>query len=1465
MIDIQIRVSNIDNSTGAFRIDLLDDQQIPVKLDIFNDLLRFGSNLILREATYSHGVFMRTFSSYLPPKSTTDQSNLVDVETNVELATQSNAYTWIIDNRFRNGELATNDVATLDLKVEFIINTNAPPGKVSDINSVLYELKVNYTDPLGPSSGTESLLVPIDYVDYINPTGLRTYTTVIAPSGLQAGEPFLVEIGLINYDSFGAATYDLRLNQGMTSFSSNSFYMNYFANGVPLNFQGGPLSFSSLSYKKDVLHYSFNVDKAALNSDITNGSNSKFRLAYLPNQNEYSITSSNCTNSSYSDICGISPIGIFPGSVNRLFIQGVATLEMAGSNFTLLGDISFEESNNQCADAEQAVCKSVSGTQGAPNSSVFSIEELIPIASYTFTKVVSDPCFEKGESGFFKIELSGADFRKVSSVWFVSDLVPEVLTPNNIMQNFNFSGYNIGYEFGAIAEEPGGGFLYSFNNTYFPFYYPSIPTKSTNSVQTINGFDYDWYEQIWFKLPFIVEDNAIFGTYNNTASFDFMTYPFVNTIINKVVPDQVMIQFSGYFPIDKETIGQYINFIDTEYDSNNMEASADFNVGCTVVSGRKFEDLNGNGLFDTGEPGLEGWEITLQGSAGTDTTTTNAQGLYSFDAVTIGNYQVREVQQDGWLQSFPAGEGFYNVSIPRKGSTAVADFGNYRPARVFGFKYEDKDGSGSFDEAEPAMVDVLMQLKDLSGNVVAQVLTDNNGYYEFDGIDPGHYAVTEVIPNGMYQSQPGPGEGGFYYLVLTSGSVEGAKNFGNYYLTSLAGDLYYTDSSDPKLAVTFKLADRTPAPGIIVTGVRTGPAPLKPASGEPVVLPGLANFQVETDDDGHFHVVGLLPGLYTVAVLEPAYTTSVTANPLTEVLASGADVEVEFGLFYDEYAAPEVTNSSITGSIFADANGDGRWQYPAETGVAGRTVTISGTTKRGSALTRTTATNELGTYTFTELPEGRYVVSVLSAAEVSVSAPISASHVVVLGANEDIGTSASGAPGGSGWLQSALAGSDATFGSLVLVLDTNADGIADTRYDLSGLARFELGGITGQMQRPFTLRSLAMYGDGASAQPLVAATPGLIQGSGELSGSGSMVGGGLQTGIVISVGEQYLLTSEAIPFVGSADRWPVRNTSAVFNTAAAGAPVVLRDPFGKEMARIMYAEHTPTFGVDFAAERVDFGDAPASYGTLRATSADPFVLTPAGIVYPLDGARHLMPWTGTPSLTLGSSATADLNGQPDADANGDFDNGVILPLSVAPNAAFNATVNVTGTGLLSVWVDQNRNGLFESAEKLVNDRSVETGEYVLALQSGAMATSGVTYMRVRLSTQSGVGAIGLALDGEVEDYKVVVDAAKAGGGGGLPTSDDGDETVPTSFALHQNYPNPFNPSTVIPYDLASTGRVRITVYDVTGRPVATLLDAQQNGGRHQLAFNAVGLPSGVYMVRLEAGGQVMVRKLTLLK
>jgi hypothetical protein len=89
--------------------------------------------------------------------------------------------------------------------------------------------------------------------------------------------------------------------------------------------------------------------------------------------------------------------------------------------------------------------------------------------------------------------------------------------------------------------------------------------------------------------------------------------------------------------------------------------------------------------------------------------------------------------------------------------------------------------------------------------------------------------------------------------------------------------------------------------------------------------------------------------------------------------------------------------------------------------------------------------------------------------------------------------------------------------------------------------------------------------------------------------------------------------------------------------------------------------------------------------------------------------------------------------------------------------------------------------------------------------------------------------------------------------------------LPETFTLNQNYPNPFNPTTVISYELPQSAQVRLEVFDMAGRQVATLVNGQVAAGRHSINFDASRLSSGVYLYRLQAGSSVLTRKLTILK
>jgi hypothetical protein len=84
-------------------------------------------------------------------------------------------------------------------------------------------------------------------------------------------------------------------------------------------------------------------------------------------------------------------------------------------------------------------------------------------------------------------------------------------------------------------------------------------------------------------------------------------------------------------------------------------------------------------------------------------------------------------------------------------------------------------------------------------------------------------------------------------------------------------------------------------------------------------------------------------------------------------------------------------------------------------------------------------------------------------------------------------------------------------------------------------------------------------------------------------------------------------------------------------------------------------------------------------------------------------------------------------------------------------------------------------------------------------------------------------------------------------------------TMPSTFALHQNYPNPFNPSTTISFDMPLAGQVRLTVYNMLGQEITTLVNGQMASGRASIVWNAtdragVNVASGVYFYQLNVSG-----------
>ncbi|MBI2418540.1 MAG: T9SS type A sorting domain-containing protein, partial [Ignavibacteriales bacterium] len=141
--------------------------------------------------------------------------------------------------------------------------------------------------------------------------------------------------------------------------------------------------------------------------------------------------------------------------------------------------------------------------------------------------------------------------------------------------------------------------------------------------------------------------------------------------------------------------------------------------------------------------------------------------------------------------------------------------------------------------------------------------------------------------------------------------------------------------------------------------------------------------------------------------------------------------------------------------------------------------------------------------------------------------------------------------------------------------------------------------------------------------------------------------------------------------------------------------------------------------------------------------------------------------------------------------------------------------------------------------------------------TGSLAYSMPVFWRVRSKTAAGV----YSAYSEPERFVPVRPTAISDGGNN-----------PFDFVLTQNYPNPFNPGTIISYQVpgnkspqAALQQVTLTIYDILGREVTTLINTMQQPGEYRVYFNASSLPSGVYIYKLQAGTMRQVKKMVLQK
>jgi hypothetical protein len=181
---------------------------------------------------------------------------------------------------------------------------------------------------------------------------------------------------------------------------------------------------------------------------------------------------------------------------------------------------------------------------------------------------------------------------------------------------------------------------------------------------------------------------------------------------------------------------------------------------------------------------------------------------------------------------------------------------------------------------------------------------------------------------------------------------------------------------------------------------------------------------------------------------------------------------------------------------------------------------------------------------------------------------------------------------------------------------------------------------------------------------------------------------------------------------------------------------------------------------------------------------------------------------------------------------------------------------------LILATDELFNNIIYSSEPSGNTRlRLSFAEFAQIIQ-GAQASKPVIFQNEQISLFNKVEAKNeagtLLAETDPAQINATVDST-------LTSIEELDE-IPTNVELFQNYPNPFNPTTQINYSIIDAGLVRLEVFNMQGQRVVELVNEVQNSGSYAVTFNAINLPSGIYMYRLiTAGNQQLMKKMTLIK
>jgi hypothetical protein len=355
-----------------------------------------------------------------------------------------------------------------------------------------------------------------------------------------------------------------------------------------------------------------------------------------------------------------------------------------------------------------------------------------------------------------------------------------------------------------------------------------------------------------------------------------------------------------------------------------------------TVSGKVFNDLDGDGHQGTGEGGIGGVTIELKIMAGTvvDSTVTAGDGSYVFSGVTVEPHNVVETDPAGYVSTTP---NTLSISMSPCGC-ATASFGDQAVNTVSGRVFEDLDGDGIQGPSgldgiagERGMGGVTVSLLDAYETVVASTTTADNGSYLFTAVIAGDYSVAETDPLGYGSTTPN-------VVPISLGPGESATvNFGDQAVSTVSGRVFNDLDGDGQ--------------------------PDRGEGGMQGVMMTLTSTLMETTTDftGVYVFTDVPDGSHVVAAAPPVGYACTSPTEVVVDVRPGSGATANYGL---------KAAGTVSGIVFNDLDGDGT-QDVGEPGLGGVSIQLKDS---GGSLADSVVTTGDGTYTFTGVAAGSYTV-----------------------------------------------------------------------------------------------------------------------------------------------------------------------------------------------------------------------------------------------------------------------------------------------------------------------------------------------------------------------------------------------------------------------------------------------------------------------------------------------------------